>query len=105
MTTSGEATGRGWPPFRECRCGAPLFQHEYVDIGSAVAGSKEQADIEGYIDYDRWNRLPFAETAVSGEPIAVFRGIRCPSGGGHVVPLVLSKSVVGDDVICGTVYM
>jgi hypothetical protein len=92
-------------PFHECLyCEANLKDHHYVDIGSAVAGSEEQDFIDNSIDYHEWTRLPFSNAAAGEDTVVVFRAIRCPAGGGSIVPLVLAKDIADDDFIGGPVH-
>jgi hypothetical protein len=92
-------------PFIECaRCSAPLRDHWYADLAVAAVGSPEEEALTGVIEDEAWDRLPAVTGTMSPpEGGVTFRALRCPSGGGSVVPLLLAHSVIGDDCVAGTV--
>lgn len=96
--------GPGWAPFLGCPCGAQLKDHSFVNLATVPADSLQRERIDGWIDYHEWNRLPFA-SQVEGDDLIVFRALRCPAGGGAVVPLRLAATVMDDDLVRGTLYM
>jgi hypothetical protein len=106
MTQVWTSFDPGPAPFLKCwYCPAPLKDHYYADIGSVVAGSKEQELMDNLIDSHEWSLLPFPVVAAGGTQVVVFRAIRCPYGGGSVTPLILATSALRDDMIAGTLHM
>lgn len=106
MTQTWRSFSPGEAPFLQCwYCSAPLKDHHYADVGSAVPGSKEQDQIDGFISYHEWSPLPFAKATPGAGEVVVFRALRCPSSGGSVAPLILAQKVEADDMIAGTLHM
>ncbi len=107
MTSTGPTRAGPWPPFNECsRCSTALRDHTYADLAVAAAGSSEEATFTGVIEDEAWERLSVAPLHPTSPPqgTVTFRAIRCPSGGGAVVPLSLARTVLGEDCLAGTVY-
>ena len=83
-------------------CDRPLAEHLFVDrrlAREALAAESHAAD------FDEGHWVKFAEqypAARSGEE-TVLRILRCPGGGGSLVPLALAPTVLQDDRIVGLV--
>jgi hypothetical protein len=99
-------SGPGWPPLESCpTCRGRLVDHQYLDLGSALPVSDEEAFINDAIDDSAWERLRNHRTVEAVQPgCVVFRALRCADGQGAVVPVALARDVYGDDAIQGMVY-
>src|SRR5260221_11726915 len=98
MTSTGPTRAGPWPPFSECsRCSTALRDHTYADLAVAAAGSSEEATFRGGIEDEAWERLSVAPLHPTSPPqgTVTFREIRCPSGGGAVVPRSLARTGLG----------
>jgi hypothetical protein len=94
----------GWPRLQGCpTCSAALVEHQYLDLGSAHAGSTDEADLLDLVDDEAWHQLPSVALAPDSNSL-VFRALLCPSGTGAVVELWLHPSVLGDDEVRGPAF-
>jgi hypothetical protein len=82
-----------------------LRDHTYADLATAAVGSADEASLTTLIEDAAWESLLQASTtATPADHTVTFRALRCPSGGGLVVPLTLARNATEDDHLAGTVY-
>jgi len=107
MTSTDATRAEFQTSFVRCsRCAAALRDHTYADLAVAPAGSPEHDALVSVIEDEAWDRLPAVSRDATSplETSVTFRALRCPSGGGTIVPLLLAHTVLGDDHLAGTVY-
>jgi len=92
------------PPFLKCaQCEAPLREHSFLDVGSAIPRSQERDIIDDLVKRCCWDRLPFPTEKTQADSLIVFRATRCPSGRGFLMALAFSRAPVDDDRLDGAV--
>ncbi len=87
--------------FLQCpACPRPLAEHLYADRVLNTEATRQEQYVQ---DVDETPPTEFARLYPAAQEGArsVLRVLKCPNGGGSVVPLVLAESVLDDDRCVG----